>query len=62
VCRGFKVFRKKRQLEAKGTEFYGGTAVLIPTKEPSGSANQSGHWRPPSFGVSDLKATGAPAM
>src|SRR5262249_25453881 len=33
------------ELETKGAEFYGGTAALIPTKKPPGSANQSGHWR-----------------
>jgi hypothetical protein len=38
------------ELEAKGTEFYRGTAALTATKEPPRGTNQSGHRTPPSYG------------
>ena len=41
-------FRCCSELETKGTEFYGGTAPLIATKEPPSSTKQPGHRSPPS--------------
>jgi hypothetical protein len=43
-------FRCCSELESKGTEFYGGTAPPIATKEPPSSTNQPGHRNPPSCG------------
>ena len=45
-----RTFRCCSELEAKGTEFYGGTLHLIATKEPPSSTNQPGHRSPPSCG------------
>jgi hypothetical protein len=38
------------ELQAKGTEFYAGTARLIATKEPPSGTNQPGHSASPSCG------------
>jgi len=50
------------ELEAKGTEFYGGTAPLITTKEPPSSTDQPGRGESSLVWRIYRSAAAAPAM